>query len=75
MDSETTESADVFRYDHRDLSPNEKGWVHSVKDQADTLLQSVIDVSYEYPDADRELKIARVKIEEAVMWAVKGITK
>lgn len=75
MDLDDTGGSDVFRYDHRDLSPNEKGWVHLLKDQADTLLQSMIDVEHEYPDAAREFSIARTRLEETVMWAVKGITK
>lgn len=60
----------VMRHEYRVLSDVEKGYMKEIKDQGldfYALLNSIGD--------SRELSLARVKIEEAVMWAVKHITR
>jgi hypothetical protein len=58
-----------FRTEYRALSQTEKNLVSDIKDCAyslDTLLGSVTD--------SRMKALARTKLEECVMWAVKGVT-
>ncbi len=60
----------VMRHEYRVLSEDEKALMQLVKDQGVgfyTLLTGVGE--------SRELSLAKTKIEEAVMWAVKHITK
>ena len=52
----------VMRHEYKVLSDAEKAWMKEVKD---------LDVI----GSSRELSLAKTKIEEAVMWAVKHITK
>ena len=68
VESTSDARADV-RKDYRVLTDEEKAQVAAVKDAGDLLLQQV-----EATGPSREASIARTKIEEAVMWAVKGIT-
>ena len=60
----------VMRHEYRVLSDNDKKLMGTIKDMGlafhDTL--NVIGTS-------RELSLAKTKIEEAVMWAVKHITR
>ena len=60
----------VMRHQYRVLSFEEKETMLWIKDQALTML--------EYIDANipkgREASIAKTKMEECVMWAVKGLT-
>jgi len=60
----------VMRHEYRVLSDVEKQNVQNVKDLG-LGLHHVIDSI----GSSRELSIAKTKIEEAVMWAVKHITK
>lgn len=60
----------VMRHEYRVLSDNEKAQMKKIKDLGldfhdylDTIGQS------------REISLAKTKVEEAVMWAVKHITK
>lgn len=60
----------VMRHQYRVLSDDEKAWMLTIKDKGRDF--------FEYLDstgASRELSLAKTKIEEAVMWAVKHITK
>ena len=60
----------VMRHEYRVLSADEKRNMQAVKDmglQFHTMLTGIGE--------SRELSLAKTKIEEAVMWAVKGITK
>jgi len=62
-------SNNVMRHKYRELNPLEKGQMEMVKDLSLTL--------YDYIDSigkSRELSIAKTKVEEATMWAVKHIT-
>ena len=60
----------VMRHEYRALSENEKAQMKEVKDlglQFHQLCDSM--------GQSRELSLAKTKIEEAVMWAVKHLTK
>jgi type 1 glutamine amidotransferase len=59
-----------LRHQYRVLSEQDKADVTMMKD-AGLVFYKALD---HLPDG-REKSIARTKIEEAVMWAVKGITK
>lgn len=60
----------VMRHEYRVLTVDEKNSMSAIK-----------DAGLEFHDligglgSSRELSIAKIKIEEAVMWAVKHITK
>jgi len=60
----------VMRHEYRVLGPEEKAQMQGIKDlglQFHNLLEHI--------GTSRELSLAKTKIEEAVMWAVKHITK
>ena len=59
----------VMRHGYRMLSDDEKSEMQNLKDEG-LVLWKMIDRIGE----SRELSIAKTKIEEAVMWAVKHIT-
>jgi hypothetical protein len=67
-DSRTTNN--VMRHEYRVLSDAEKASMKAIKDKGAELLDLI-----EGQGASRELSIARTKTEEAVMWAVKHVTK
>lgn len=56
------------RHACRVLSEAEKARVEAIKDLGQAFLDELA------PHQGREFALARTKIEEAVMWAVKGIT-
>lgn len=69
-DKRTANNSNVMRHSYRVLSEPEKRAMINIKDagvgfvsMCDTIGQS------------RELSIAKTKMEEAVMWAVKHVTK
>lgn len=60
----------VMRHEYRVLSDAEKVQMQAIKDTGlvfHTLIESL--------GASRELSLAKTKIEEAVMWAVKHLTR
>ena len=59
----------TMRHQYRVLSDAEKAKMVEVKDKGAELLSLI-----ESCGASRELSIAKMKTEEAVMWAVKHIT-
>lgn len=59
----------AVRHQYRVLSVDEKKRMEVVKDQGLALLNLIKSFG-----SKREYSIASTKIEEAVMWAVKGIT-
>ncbi len=71
----------TMRHQYRVLSEEEKLLVESIKDlglQFEALCgeASLRRSHSDQPgDIHREMALARTKIEEAVMWAVRGITK
>ncbi len=72
--------SDIVRHEYRDLSSAEKDAIQRVKDTGAAFLKLLNDAVIYDVSTDRgrvngrEIAIARTKIEEAVMWAVKGIT-
>jgi len=60
----------VMRHEYRVLSDKEKQLMKGIKD-AGLEFHNLIDTVGD----SRELSLAKTKIEEAVMWAVKHITK
>lgn len=60
----------VVRHEYRVLNEDEKRAMKEVKDRGLDFL-STLDLLCK---PGRETALARTKIEEAVMWAVKGIT-
>lgn len=59
----------TFRHAYRPLTAVEKQLVESIKDKAEEL-----ELLFELALQGREIALARTKLEETVMWAVKGIT-
>lgn len=60
----------VMRHEYRVLGEQEKEWMKSVKDHG-LLFHQYLDSM----GTSRELSLAKTKIEEAVMWAVKHVTR
>lgn len=60
----------VVRHEYRTLSDEEKFHMKSIKDQGQLFIDYVNTIG-----KSREYSLAITKIEEAVMWAVKGLTK
>jgi hypothetical protein len=68
----------VMRHEYRKLTEAEKELMQRVKDDGLKfweLLHDIGDTAYGPQLASRELSIAATKMEEAVMWAVKHLTK
>jgi energy-converting hydrogenase A subunit M len=62
----------TVRHQYRVLSEAEKAAMVAIKDKGEELLQLCgLHVAQKSP---REAALARTKVEEAVMWAVKGLT-
>ena len=60
----------VMRHEYRVLSEREKLQMQAIKDTGVTFYKACDDIG-----TSRELSLAKTKIEEAVMWAVKHITR
>lgn len=60
----------TMRHQYRTLSDDEKALVNEIKDAGGSF-----EVLISQMPQGREAALARTKIEEAIMWAVKGITK
>lgn len=74
-DARTT---NAVRHNYRVLTENEKIDMAAIKDAGADFLDRLDTIASHYPPDEaplRELALARTKLEEAVMWAVKGITK
>jgi len=61
---------DIMRQAYRVLTPEEKKTMENVKAMGLDFWWAIDDLG-----DSRELSLAKTKIEEAVMWAVKDITK
>lgn len=59
----------TMRHQYRVLTDAEKAQMQAIKDKGEELLKLITDVGQR-----REVYIAQTKAEEAVMWAVKGLT-
>lgn len=64
----------AVRHAYRVLTDNEKADMTAIKDIGADFLRGIDTVASHGSDS-RELSLARTKVEEAVMWAVKHITK
>ena len=58
----------TFRKELRKLSPNELELVHGIKSAAEDLYERI-----DMANPSRERDIAKQKLEECVMWAVKAV--
>lgn len=65
-------SQGVMRRTPRELDEGEKYNVDLIKQMGDMFVSRIDGISSK---GGREFAIAKTKMEEAVMWAVKGITK
>ena len=63
------EQSNVMRHQYRVLTDEEKADMTAVKD-AGLAMHSLLDEI----GSSREISLAKTKVEEAVMWAVKAIT-
>ena len=60
----------AMRHQYRVLNDAEKETMLWIKDQGLTMMEFIA----ERVPAGREASLAKTKIEEAVMWAIKGLT-
>lgn len=60
----------VMRHEYRVLDEKEKFTMKQIKDHGLEFLEYIENIGQ-----SRELSLAKTKIEEAVMWAVKHVTK
>ena len=63
----------VMRHAYRVLSDDEKAHMQAIKDAGLSFHNMLTDIGQGL--GSRELSIAKTKIEEAVMWGVKHVTK
>jgi hypothetical protein len=72
VDSQSDERVvnNVMRHSYRVLSEDEKNTMQAIKDRGLELHELIESIGQ-----SRELAIAKTKAEEAVMWAVKHLTK
>ncbi len=72
IDSESNERTtnNSVRHQYRVLTEDEKAMMVAIKDKGQEFLDLLDGL-----DQSRETSLARTKVEEAVMWAVKGLTK
>ena len=72
---------DIFRQKYRDLNDMEKRELENIKTIAEELYKAIEhNTKAGVPDPEghsnmREMALAKTKLEECIMWAVKGITK
>ena len=66
-----------FRPEYRALTPSEQEDLDMAKELAkwfDSGIEYAMEEKANQPDRLRELALSRTKLEEAVMWFVKGVT-
>lgn len=66
-DQRTTNN--VMRHEYRVLTDEEKFYMKDVKDKGLKFINLIDHIG-----SGREYSLAKTKIEEAVMWAIKGLT-
>ena len=66
--------SNVFRKEYRKLSEAETARIAAIKDKAEELYSMLAPTTATIIESPRELALARTKLEECVMWAVKGLT-
>lgn len=67
---EKTVEDNILRHTYRELSEDEVLAINAIKDTGLRMLSMIEDLGQ-----SRELSLAKTKIEESVMWAVKHVTK
>jgi hypothetical protein len=72
MDSTSDERVvnNVVRHEYRVLTEEEKDQVRTIKERGEFFYNACSDIG-----DSRELSLAKTRIEEAIMWAVKHITR
>ena len=60
---------EIFRPEYKELTPTQQQTIARIKDKA---FQLAVEFN---PTDTREKSIALTKLEECVMWAVKGVTE
>jgi hypothetical protein len=76
MNDETfagSEIENVFRPVYRELSEKEQEVISEFKDDAYKLYCKI--EGFSDPNNGRAMALAKTKLEESIMWAVKGLTK
>jgi len=69
------EEKNVFRSAYRELSDEEKEKMEIIKNKAQELYDLIESVVEQNPSEQaRYISLAKTKLEESIMWAVKGIT-
>lgn len=66
--------SDIFRKVYTPISIERKVQIDAVKDLAQALYDKLIDSDLVALSSGRENALAKTKLEEAIMWAVKGLT-
>ena len=64
---------DTFRKEYKPMSPELQALLTTVKEAAEVLEKYFNDTTT--PNNGREMALAKTKLEESIMWAVKGLTK
>lgn len=71
---ETLKPADTFRKEFTPNSPETVDWMMDVKEKASVLFEAIDKPRSGNFSGNREIALAKTNLEQAVMWAVKGIT-
>lgn len=74
IDDDNRTKNNAMRHEYRTLTDGEEIDMRAIKDAGLNFYEHVKTVESHYPQSSRELALAKTKIEEAVMWAVKHIT-
>ncbi|MFZ2882219.1 MAG: hypothetical protein WA019_04040 [Candidatus Moraniibacteriota bacterium] len=64
---------DTFHKKYRELNEGEKTLMEHIKVTAEELEKSFAMIAT--PESGREKALANTKLEESIMWAIKGLTK
>lgn len=68
------QKTDTFRKEFTPNSPETVDWMMEVKEKAEVLLNAIDKPRAGNFAGNREIALAKTNLEQAVMWAVKGIT-
>lgn len=73
MDTTPSGDTNIFRSVYKELTEEDKKHIEDVKNKANELWNLLPKTDGK--GANREVALAITKLEEVVMWAVKGMTK
>jgi hypothetical protein len=65
----------VMRHEYRVLTEEEKKQMSDFKDMGLAFIEYCDQIALARGGSSRELSLAKTKVEEAVMWAVKHVTR